>query len=213
MLRLLRTTILSLFLAGCAQPEQTAHTPPDVTWRFTGPDAFSLEKLPICHGYGCREQTAIAIPKKTWKTLTKPLRRNIPNAGQERARLAQTLQNIEQYVGKETGTDQDIAGSFTGTFASGQTDCVDEAHNASLYLALLERHKLMKFHRFSGISARGFFLNGWPHQAPFIETLKSQERYIVDSWFEDHGHPPHIVPLALWQDGWSPPEPPSLPAN
>ena len=37
-----------------------------------------------------------------------------------------------------------------------------------------------------------------------MEEIETGQKYAVDSWFEDNGHPAHIVPLIEWKKGWKP---------
>ena len=51
---------------------------------------------------------------------------------------------------------------------------------------------------------RGYVVMGWLHYGSILEDKETGKKYIVDSWFEDNGHPAHVVPLKKWKAGWRP---------
>jgi hypothetical protein len=115
---------------------------------------------------------------------------------------------LEQKIGAKTNTANDVAGTF-GTVGKYQLDCVDESTNTTIFLALLEKNKLLKFHKVSAPMARTPFtgLAGgrfWPHQTAVIFENASGQAYAVDSWFRDNGFPADIVNLNDWLYGWGP---------
>jgi hypothetical protein len=83
-------------------------------------------------------------------------------------------------------------------------DCIDESINTTTYLRMLEREQLLRWHTVEDRATRGWFIRGWPHTTAVIRDRKTGELYAVDSWFEDNGEPPHIVPLDKWKGGWDP---------
>jgi len=43
-----------------------------------------------------------------------------------------------------------------------------------------------------------------PHTTAVIQEKSNFEKYAVDSWYQDNGEDPFIVPLANWKAGWKP---------
>jgi len=73
-------------------------------------------------------------------------------------------------------------------------------------LLILHKQGLLKWHQPLDHVNRGFFIFGWPHSSAAMKeknTLEGTE-FAVDSWFEDNGKRPHIIPLSLWRSGWKP---------
>ncbi len=118
----------------------------------------------------------------------------------ERIRLAVAL--LERLVGRHTGTDADLGENFAGLGRPGQMDCIDESTNTTVYLRMLEKEGLLRWHTLVYRSTR--FTGLQPHSTAVIEERGSGRRYAVDSWFLDNGEPPFIVPLAQWRSGWRP---------
>lgn len=87
-----------------------------------------------------------------------------------------------------------------------QHDCVDESLNTTIYLTLLERKGLLKFHSVGTPTVRLPLIHAgrWPHQTATMIDTQSQIPYAVDSWFHDNGFPAEIIALEKWKKGWKP---------
>lgn len=112
---------------------------------------------------------------------------------------------MEKIVGGLTGTEEDVRGTFRKTGRL-QLDCVDESTNTTAYLIAFAERGYLKHHTVEGPSSR-FLLHGrpgWPHQTAVIKETETGQRYAIDSWFYDNGHPAVSVPLEEWSDGWTP---------
>ena len=129
----------------------------------------------------------------------------IENAAEERARIAKAIAFFEQRVGAITGTEADIAGTYS-KLGDDQLDCVDESVNTTIYLSLLEQKNMLLYHKVGAPTARipVVSLRLGPHQTAVIIEKDSGEAYAVDSWFHDNGTPPEIVPMNDWFFGWHP---------
>ncbi len=158
----------------------------------------------ICYSYGCRQTAAVSLTDSDWEQVQAFFVPLPETAEQERQLISRVIRHFEQVTGEKTGIDTDIGGTFAGMFASGQMDCEDEAVNTNIFLLLLQDAHLIQFHRFFGIARRGAMINGWPHMACAIEEIDTGERFVVDSWFSDHGMAVHVVAEALWKSGWTP---------
>jgi len=159
-----------------------------------------------CHGYGCRHIADISLSPRDWQEIDDLFHPPSADAAQERERIAEAIGLLEVFAGGYAGTDGDVKGTFYSVGA-GQLDCVDESTNTTVYLALLKKAKLMRYHEIGAPNTRiplVNYLGRWPHQtAVIIETANGAE-YAVDSWFHDNGHRAEIVPMKQWKAGWKP---------
>ncbi len=132
---------------------------------------------------------------------------DVKNAQDEREAITFAIADFEKFVGKAVGTSADIHGTYVA-FGEGQQDCVDESTNTSVYLTLLQKQGLLKFHDVGAVERRDPSVTGrWWHQTATITERASGQRYAVDSWFEDNGNPAYVVPLKVWASGWAPENP------
>ncbi|MBL1146842.1 MAG: hypothetical protein HND56_10055 [Pseudomonadota bacterium] len=199
---------LLVFQSGCASPA----TQKAASARFLDSlaakhmDSAEPENLMLCHGHGCRLQSPVTLSKKQWNKVKAAFRPRANTAEKERKQIAKAFALLEEYAGAQTGTDADQGGTFEAAFRKGQMDCQDESMNAGMYFLLLKNQKLIRRHSLYGEAHRGFFLNGWPHRALEIYDDKTEERYVLDSWYHDNGFPAEIIPAKDWHDGWRPEE-------
>jgi len=166
----------------------------------------TAEHFSVCHGHSCAELDQLALSAYEQRRIRRAFSRAPGAPPQEREAIAQAIARFEAIAGKRTGTWNDKGGDLKGLGQHGQMDCIDESINTTTYLRILEREKLLRWHTVEDRATRGWFIRGWPHTTAVIRDRASGELYAVDSWFEDNGKPPHIVPLDLWKDGWEPGE-------
>ncbi|TVQ85053.1 MAG: hypothetical protein EA357_01285 [Micavibrio sp.] len=162
------------------------------------------EHFLICHGYGCRRQSPVALSSAEWRQIRNLFHPPSRNAAEERQRISEAVGLMERFSGAQTGTDRNKAGTFQAAFRNGQMDCEDEMMNAAMYFTLFAQHDLIRYHRLAGEAHRGFFLGGWPHRAVRLEDTENGDIYVLDSWFHDNGHPAEILPYTVWRGGWRP---------
>lgn len=166
------------------------------------------DELALCHGHGCSLFTKIAVTAADWSEL-KRLVGGLPaeSAADERARIAAAVGLMERRLGGRAGLAGDRGRNlFPPT--DDQLDCIDETINTTLYLDLLVRHGWLTWHRLDRPARRGFNRGEfWVHETAVVSEIATGRAYVVDSWFHDNGTPPHVVPLALWLDGWLPGDP------
>ncbi len=160
----------------------------------------------ICYQHGCHKTAEVNLSESEWQKIKNHFIPAPKDAESERACIAKTIQALEILVGRKTGIDSDIGGTFQGmlAFKKNQMDCEDEAVNTNVFLSLMEQDNLIRFHEFYAIAHRGFFAGGWPHMACAIIDIKTREKFVVDSWFTDQGMPVYILPYDLWKSGWKP---------
>ena len=167
--------------------------------------APTIERFPHCHSYGCPKHDLIELNSRNWNDIEKVFKPKPKNAEQERKRIEIAIGKFESIVGPLAGTDVDVGDTFKKT-GEGQLDCVDESTNTTIYLDLLKQKGLLKFHDIEQPQIRLPFVGGgfWVHQTAVIRDNETGEKYAVDSWFDDNGHPAYVVPFDDWKHGWKP---------
>ena len=158
----------------------------------------------VCHEHGCAEVDQIGLSPQEWRSIQQLFSRTAMSPEMERQYIARAIARFETFVGRRTGTWNDKGGDLKGLGLDGQMDCIDESTNTTTYLRILQGARLLRWHTVEDRATRGWFIRGWPHTTAVIRDTRSGELYAVDSWFEDNGKPPHIVPLQQWKDGWEP---------
>jgi hypothetical protein len=158
----------------------------------------------ICYSYNCGKSAQVELNAEEWervRTVFAPL----PSDGAtERACIAHAIGVLESIVGPLTGTAGDIGESFQGVFRANQMDCADEAVNTLTYLTMMKNDGLITYHDIFTPTARGLVVMGWPHVASVVVDKQTKEKFVVDSWFGDNGHPAYVVPYRKWKSGWRP---------
>lgn len=161
----------------------------------------------VCSEHTCRKLSVVGLEPAQWQQIHTLFSPPSKHAAEERERIAHAIALLETMIGKLTGTAHDKGRNFQGVGMDGQMDCIDESTNTSIYLSMMLDHGLLKWHSNEDRATRGWFIFGWPHTTAVIRDAGSGELFAVDSWFEDNGKPPYILPLQVWSDGWQPPEP------
>ncbi len=171
---------------------------------ITAPD---ITHFSMCHNQGCKTVEQLSLNEMEWQKIRAHFLPEAETAAAERIQISSAIAEFEQIIGIKTDTAHDKAGLFDSMGSYGQLDCIDESTNTTTYLLILQKQGLLKWHEPMDHVTRGFFIFGWPHSSGAMrETLplKSGTEFAVDSWFEDNGERPHIIPLSLWRDGWTP---------
>ena len=199
LLSLACVAVLAL-LCACAYPPKTAQ-------QFIA--GYGIENpqpsgFKLCYMHDCTCSAQVSLSPAQWDRVRRIFEPPSTDAAMERARVIQAIALLEQMVGKMTGTDRDIGGSFRGSFLPGQMDCIDEAINTSTYLTMMEAQGLLKYHDFFEPAHRGYIINGWPHFATVMVEKATDTKYVIDSWFLDNGEDPYILPIKKWKSGWRP---------
>ena len=172
----------------------------------------SMDGFSICMGGGCAEIRHVSLTEQEWLVISSIFAQTAgtPDAGQERDMISRAIAALEKIVGDKTGTATDLAGTFGNSDHPGQLDCNDEAINSTTYMRLMRQKGLIKLHEVEDMRTRNFFFTGWPHSTAVIHDIATKERYAVDSWFYDNGHPATIVPFSQWKSGYTPADSPVL---
>lgn len=170
--------------------------------------APQLNQFEICQGGGCANVFQIALNDADWQSVESLFSEPVNNAEEERERISQAIGLLEEIIGHKTGTSEDRVGTFDNSNFKGQQDCNDEAINTTSYLRLLKQAGYMPLHEIEDMRTRNFFFTGWPHTTAVIREIATEERFAVDSWFYDNGHPATIVPFNVWKANYQPEDSP-----
>jgi hypothetical protein len=158
----------------------------------------------ICYAHSCQQITQVRLNAEQWECIHNIFVPRPQDGATERGRIALAIGELESMVGPLTGTEGDIGGSFQGAFRNHQMDCEDEAVNTLIYLTMMEQDGLIAYHDIYRPTSRGFVIMGWPHTATVLVDKETKEKFAIDSWFGDNGHPAYVVPLKKWKWGWRP---------
>ncbi len=156
----------------------------------------------VCHGFGCSVQTTVQVSAGEWGSVVALF--GAANPKEERDQIKHALARMEYLAGLYSPISRDVAGnlplSSKGTKEDrlGQLDCVDEAVNATRFLALFQHAGLLRFHRVLRAAYRRTLFN--QHWAAHVEEIPSGRRFVFDTWFYDNGQPPVLVSSERWHD-------------
>lgn len=159
-----------------------------------------------CSSYGCNKVQQVAFNDDEWQSIIAIFNDPATTPLEERQSLPQAIAMMERIIGPKTGTNDDIARSWTVTFVpQGQLDCIDESINTTTYLELLNNAGFIRHHAIGKIALRGGgFDFKMLHNTATLIDHDSGHSYAVDSWFRSNGVLPDVVPLEDWLNGWKP---------
>ena len=155
----------------------------------------------ICHGGTCENISYASLDEQQWQVV-KDIFKNNKTAKKERQNIRLAIAEMEKMVGKITNTYNDKAKNISDKQLNHYMDCIDESTNTTLYMRMMKKEALLKWHTVEDRENRGFFFNGWPHTTAVIKDKQTGDQYAVDSWFLENGKKPFVVPLQQWLDGW-----------
>lgn len=169
---------------------------------ITDPDPAQFN---VCYNYGCASLAWVKLSDEQWQQLRAVFAQSAAAPSAEREQIRTAIALFETIVGAATGTANDKGGTFPGMAQTGQMDCIDESINTTIYLRMLQKNALLRWHSVADRSTR-WSLFSWPHTTAVIEEHASRRRWAVDAWFLDNGKPPFVLPLEIWKGGWQPPQ-------
>lgn len=181
----------------------------------TGVAALCLTCLPVltvfassgqqtfssCTDYHCDAVQTVTLTPGQWQSV-RDLFGAVTSPAEERETIRQAIALLEYTVGTITGTWRDLAGNFAGSGEEGQLDCISESKNTTTYLRLLFDDGLLRWHEVEARRLRRPLVFNM-HWTAVIVNRSNGERFAVDSWFLDNGHPPRIQALGDWLSGRS----------
>jgi hypothetical protein len=156
--------------------------------------------LMVCHGFGCTYRNAFLLTPERIARLRSLLRES-RSASDERRAIGRAVAWFDREGGRTASTVGRIAYASAGTKSGpGQMDCIDLTANVTELLLVLERNRLIRFHRLGEQVSRGLIIDGRrPHTTPVIVEIANNRQWSVDSWTKAYGQIPDIMTIAEWR--------------
>ncbi len=194
----------ALALSACMQ------TGPNQSTTFLDLHAESnptLASFRECHGFACAEQSRASLSAKQWQQVAAAFKPPAKDARAERRQIAQAVTVIRRAVGAQTGTgvhqwthkDMIILPNVSDKT---QLDCIDEAVNTWTYMTLMEKGRLLRFHRVAQLSNASSVTG--PRNTAVLQETGSSAYFAIDPSLVDFGELPPVIPLATWLGEWPP---------
>jgi hypothetical protein len=197
-------------LAGALLVGACAHNPYNLNTlyldRFAHPNP-TLAEFSECHGFNCTARSRVSLTPKEWRRVTAVFSPPPKNARAERERIARAVVEMQKLVGSKTGTavhqwthkNMLVLPNFGDPT---QLDCVDEAVNTWTYMTLMERGRLLRFHRVAKLSGSHPSDVNWRNTAVLQQIDGGY--YAIDPSLVDFGQLPPVMPLETWLGPWPP---------
>jgi hypothetical protein len=203
--RIVVVALGALLAAGCADYDPGPESYIYNYAHYTKPEPASFVH---CYNYTCRTEVTTFVTPQEFADITAELRTPSATPLEERLRIKRAIARWEQVVGARTGTWRDKREDDPADDSEGsdfQLDCMDEAFNTSSYLMMMNDAGLLHWHKILYPHSRGVISAfGLPHHSATIQDKQTGRLYVVDSWFYDNGQPPVIMPVEVWEKGYSP---------
>ena len=163
--------------------------------------AGPAQSLMVCHGFGCTYRNPFLLTPGRIAQLRRVLGEP-RSAREERNAIGRAVAWFDREGGRIASTVGRIAyASATTKSGPGQMDCIDLTANVTELLLVLERNRLIRFHRPGEPVSRGLILDGRrPHTTPVIVELANNKQWSVDSWTKAYGQIPDIMTIREWRN-------------
>ena len=192
------TLLVPLALAGCG-PSPTIGLLEDHV------DSVTRGNFVVCANYQCTARYNLAMTDAEWAQVRALFDPQAADAAAERRQIALAIGQIERIVGPKTNTVKDRPGAtIVTTRTNGQMDCIDGSHNTSVYLHLIERDHLLKWHKVGQPIIRGHVIDRWFHNTATVTDTTTGVKWVIDSWFGANGEAADVVTAEVWLNGWEP---------
>ena len=170
--------------------------------------AGSVERVSVCFNYGCLSQAEVEFSDGQLGEL-KELLAHAASPAEEREAIAEAVGRLLGWASQQSPIAADRGGNYADDAVYGRMDCIDHSRTTTRLLQLIERQGWLRFHRVLEPALRVRFLMFQHYSAQIEEIGPSEtevmpERFVVDSWFFDNGHPAAVMPLAAWMAGEGP---------
>jgi hypothetical protein len=154
----------------------------------------------VCHGFGCTYRDPFLLTAERIAAL-RSVFGEPRSAAEERQAIGRAVAWFDREGGRVAATIGRVAYASARTKSGpGQMDCIDLTANVTELLLVLERGKLIRFHRLGEQVSRGFILDGrLPHTTPVIVEIATNEQWSVDSWTKAYGEIPDIMTIGEWR--------------
>ena len=168
--------------------------------------AVAQEQALLCYNYGCQVRMMVGYgPMQLEPARAALLLANDPES--EREVLAEVVGWLYLWAGTRSPIYADRPGDLADDPVDGRMDCIDHAASTTELLRMLERRGWLRYHRVMETVRRTKFI--FEHYSAVVEEVPEESteapaRFVVDSWFGEHGDPAVILPLDEWLDGGGP---------
>jgi hypothetical protein len=192
------TLLATLALASCG-PSPTIGLLEDHV------DKVTTGSFVVCANYQCTARHNVVMTDAEWARVRAFFDPPAADPAAERRQVSLAIGQIERIVGPKTNTMKDRPGAtILTTRTNGQMDCIDESHNTSVYLHLIERDHLLKWHKVGQPIIRGHVIDRWFHNTATVTDTTTGVQWVIDSWFGANGEPADVVTAESWLSGWEP---------
>ena len=165
------------------------------------------ERVEICYNYGCLVRVEVVFSELRLVEIAGRLRL-ADSAVAERAILARVVGQLYRWAGEQSPIGADRPGNYLDFGENGMMDCVDHSESTTQLLRMLEARGLLRFHAVEPVSRRVRWVFAQHFSAVIRERSEASPadgaRFVVDSWFGEHGDPAVVLPLEDWLDGEGP---------
>ena len=162
------------------------------------------ERVEICYNYGCLVRADVVFSELRLVEIAGRLRL-ADSAVAERAILARVAGQLYRWAGEQSPIGADRPGNYLDFGANGMMDCVDHSESTTQLLRMLEARGLLRFHAVEPVSRRVRWVFAQHFSALIRERSEASPadgaRFVVDSWFGEHGDPAVVLPLEDWLYG------------
>lgn len=195
--------MLAVLAAALAQAKPLRAAGPDSNAEFLEKLSLAPEPaqiLMVCHGFGCTYRNGFLLTPERVAYLRSVLS-EARSAPEERKAIGRAVAWFDREGGRVASTVGRIAYAGAGTKSGpGQMDCIDLTANVTELLLVLERNRLIRFHRLGEQVSRGLIIDGRrPHTTPVIVEIANNRQWSVDSWTKAYGQIPDIMTIAEWR--------------
>lgn len=154
-------------------------------------------RLTVCHGFDCRNQTALAFSADEQQRL-QALFAGSSTAATEREAIRKAVKIFESATTARLGVADQPKSDLSQTGQHGQMDCIDESTNTRTFLRHLESRGLLTHHSVQTNVTRGVIFDGRYFHATAVVREKGGQRWAVDSWYEPAGGALDVMRLEEW---------------
>src|SRR5262249_47608067 len=123
----------------------------------------------VCANYQCTARYNVVMSDAEWGQVRAVFDPPAADPAAERQQISLAIGVMELIVGSKTNTTNDRPGAtIVTTNTKGQIDCIDESHNTSTYLHMIERDHLLKWHTVGDPIIRGHVIDRWFHNTATV---------------------------------------------
>ena len=171
-----------------------------------GGTALADARVAICFNYGCLAEAEVVFTEAQLSEVAESLGR-AGSAVAERALLGKVMGQLYRWAGTQSPISADRPGDFLDDGVHGKMDCIDHAESTTRLLKVLEGRGMLRFHAVEPIRRRTRWVVTQHFSAVVrenVEVPQVGDRFVVDTWFGEHGDPAVVLPLEDWLNGEGP---------